>query len=62
MSSNQENAEFSLKISYLELTSKYGCNRSFLSKAINGLEVLGFITKNQFYTRKEKSEDRRAHV
>ena len=59
MSSNQENAEFSLKISYLELASKCGCNRSFLSKAINGLETLGFITKNQFYTRKEKSDQER---
>ncbi|MEI6187526.1 MAG: DnaA N-terminal domain-containing protein [Alphaproteobacteria bacterium] len=59
MSSNQENAEFSLKISYLELTNKYGCNRSFLSKAIKGLETLGFITKNQFYTRKEKSDQER---
>ena len=59
MSSNQENAEFSLKVSYVELTSKYGCNRSFLSKAINSLETLGFITKNQFYTRKEKSDQER---
>jgi hypothetical protein len=59
MSSNQENAEFSLKISYLKLTNKYGCNRSFLSKAINGLEALGFITKNQFYTRKEKFDQER---